>query len=70
MKIEKPKLDPRQIITPKPIPEIRMEERNDLETQPSLENKEEEIIEFLYDIFQENEKISEPSTVPKEPDPL
>ena len=62
----------RESINPmiEPTPEISTEEGNNLATEPSPHNKEEGIIEFLYDIFQENEKNPEPSTVPKESDAL
>ena len=57
-------------MTPEPIPEISTEEGNNLATEPLKNNKQERIIEFLYDIFQENEKTSEPSSFPEESDAL
>jgi len=68
VKIEKPKSP--EILTPEPIPEISTEEGNNLATEPLKNNKQERIIEFLYDIFQENEKTSEPSSFPEESDAL
>ena len=69
VKKEQPKTEPPQVFSPEPTPEIRTEEDNNLAAEPPPENKEEGIIEFLYDIFQETEKIPEPSTVPEEPAP-
>ena len=68
VKIEKAK--PPEVLMPEPIPEISTEEGNNLATEPLKNNKQERIIEFLYDIFQENEKTSEPSSFPEESDAL
>ena len=70
LKIEKPESNPPPTFTPKPNPDNRSEEYESLATEPLKSKKEERIIEFLYDIFQENEKTPEPSTIPKESDGL
>jgi len=72
VKIEKPKAEPQppQIFTPEPKPEIRTEEDTNITTEPSEEKSKEGIIEFLYDIFQENETQPEPLPVPDGTTPL
>lgn len=72
VKMEKPKDAPQppQIFTPEPQPEIKIEEEKNLTAEPSKEKKEEGIIEFLYDIFQENEATPEPLPAPTETTPL
>ncbi|MBC8283334.1 MAG: hypothetical protein H8E32_05925 [Nitrospinae bacterium] len=72
VKIEKPKepQKPFPVLIPEPPAESGIEENKDLTLEPSLDKKEEGIIEFLYDIFQENEKTEEPLPQPNEATPL
>lgn len=69
VKLEKPKESPPRVLTPEHQPESVIEDNKDLTTESSHE-KEEETIEFLYDIFQEEEKTEEPLPPPNGPTPL
>jgi len=72
VKIEKPKETPKppQNFTRETPKEQKIEEENNITTDPPQDKKEEGIIEFLYDIFQENEKTPEPLPVPDDATPL
>ena len=70
VKMEKYKPKPPQIFIPDQASQTRTEEDNNLATEPLQDDKQEGVIEFLYDIFQENKKHPEPSNVPEEPGPL
>jgi hypothetical protein len=61
---------PNPLFIPEPLLGSGIEKKNGLATaEPSQDKKEEGIIEFLYDIFDENENTEDPLTLPDETTP-